>query len=359
MVDYGEFEDCTVNKDLQNHIDALKDYADHVVVEEADVGALKQTKKLLVEIERFIHRCEKEGLPVPEGLGADKVKVEADINQLTGGSKIGQVYEALLPIVVRLGRKCQRPLQKDLREALTVDDRKTTSPKEFRDLIVQFLGESGGSASLPDVMQRIEQSLQGHFTVADLDQMPRKQWCRWKDNVRHEIRKMKEEHILARRSTSTLILVTHDKGMSRREQQGSRRLRWERAAHREDCFDLTLMNPGVLDVTHCTQLLADVRTKDGVHPPRFNRHQGRELQKWLDNLNTPLREQAYAALSNWFLTDTEHCKSSPLADAARELWNALFCAMPDRRLTDPKRDYKILPERFYLWWPKQRDCQNR
>lgn len=158
------------------------------------------------------------------------------------------------------------------------------------------------------------------------------------------------EALLARRSPRTsLKLVTRDKGMSRREQQGSKRLQWKRPARRKDCFDLILMNPGVLDVARCRQLLEVVQS-------HFDTDASREFQRWLGNLDTPLGEQAYARLSNWFLTDEEH---SPLAEAARELWRDLFCAIPDRRLTDPNRDYKILRERLRLWWSKQWDCQNR
>lgn len=211
MLDYGELEGCTVNKSLQDHIDALKDYAEHAVIGKADVDALDQKTKLMEEIQSAVRRFERKGLPVPEGLAADRVRIEADISQLRGRSEIEQAYEALLPIVVRLGRTCQRPLPRDLREVLNAYDGNTTSPRVFRDLIVLFLKESAGSARLPDVMNRIEQSLQGHFTASDLGQTPRKRWCRWVDNVRLEIRKMKDEHILARRGTSTLMLVTHDR----------------------------------------------------------------------------------------------------------------------------------------------------
>jgi len=143
------------------------------------------------------------------------------------------------------------------------------------------------------------------------------------------------------------------------EQENLQRLRWERASLREDCFDLELANPRAFDANRCEELLEAVRTEDGVHPPHFNTDASNEFQRWLNNLNTPLREQAYARLSNWFLTDKEHCRNSPLAQAGLELWNALFCARPDIRLTNPKRDDKILPERFALWWSKQLDCQNR
>jgi len=135
--------------------------------------------------------------------------------------------------------------------------------------------------------------------------------------------------------------------------------RWERASMLEDCFDLQLTNPAGLDIDRCRQLVEALDEKDGIHPPHFNKDASKEFHRWLSNLNTPLREQAYARLSNWFLTDKEFCRNSPLGQVALELWNTLFCSKPDIRLTNPKRDHKILRERFVLWWPSQLDCQKK
>jgi hypothetical protein len=143
------------------------------------------------------------------------------------------------------------------------------------------------------------------------------------------------------------------------ERQDAPRLRWARASLREGCFDLELTNPEALDANHVGQLLKAVQTEDGVNPPHFNTDAGGEFERWLANLHTPLREQAYARLSNWFLTEKADCRGSPLAQTALELWRALFCAEPGKRLTHPKKDHKILPEEFDLWWSKQLDCQNR
>jgi len=123
--------------------------------------------------------------------------------------------------------------------------------------------------------------------------------------------------------------------------------------------DLQLENPGALDIDRCRQLIEALDKEDGIWPRHFNTDASKEFHRWLSNLNTPLREQAYARLSNWFLTDKESCRNSPLGQVALELWNALFCSKPDIRLTNSKRDHKILRERFELWWPKQSDCQEK
>jgi len=348
-----------MNEDLQNCIEKLKVYAERAVFNKDDLEKLEERITQLQVTRESILEYEKKGVPVPKGVRDEEEKLVAEIDKLTGGSEFGEVYKALLPIAVRLGRVCQRPLQKDLRETIIKDNKDITPPRVFRGLVIQFLKESGGSASLSDVMHQIEQSLQGHFTGPDRDLLPGKKRCRSQDNVLREIRQMKRERILTRRGGSTLILASHDREVTEGKQQGSQRLRWKRASCRDDCFDLELTNPEALDVDRCRQLLEAVTTEDGIRPPYFNKDASKEFHRWLSNLDTPLQEQAYARLSNWFLTDKEFCRNSPLGQSALELWNTLFCAKPDIRLTNPKKDYKILRERFDLWWPSQLDCQKK
>lgn len=134
-------------------------------------------------------------------------------------------------------------------------------------------------------------------------------------------------------------------------------LQWEGASKFPDRFDLRLKNPENLDVDSFRQLFEAVEKADGVWPRHFNTDAGKEFRRWLSDLNTPLQEQAYARLSNWFKTDKEYCRNSPLGQTAKEFWKAMFCAVPERRLTHPKRNYKILSDEFELWWDKQLKCQ--
>ena len=132
-----------------------------------------------------------------------------------------------------------------------------------------------------------------------------------------------------------------------------RKLKWERV---DNSFDLKVTNPNEVDVNKLKILLTTV--KDTKSWGRyFNKHASQEFHRWLDDLDTPLKEQAYARLSNWFLCDMQFIRETDLAKAALELWKAMFCTIPERRLTDPKRDDKILRGEFDLWWPKQQECQ--
>jgi len=85
------------------------------------------------------------------------------------------------------------------------------------------------------------------------------------------------------------------------------------------------------------------------------------FQKWLNNPQVPLREEAYVLLSNCFITEKPEVAGSSLAINAEILWNNLFCSKPTQRLSISKAGMndKILPENFELWWQRQLECQEK
>jgi hypothetical protein len=121
-------------------------------------------------------------------------------------------------------------------------------------------------------------------------------------------------------------------------------------------FDLVLENPEIVDIKVINELLERIKTTK-AWGRNFNRIASSEFDKWLNDLASPLKEQSYALLSNWFLTDIKCAKESDLAKVAKELWNKLFCCVPERRLTKPDEDYKIIKEAFDLWWHNELKCQ--
>jgi DNA repair ATPase RecN len=136
-----------MNEDLHNCIKKLKKYAERAVFNKDDLEKLEERITPLEVTRESILRYEKKGVPVPKGVRDEEEKLVAEIDKLTLGSEFGEVYEALLHIAARLGRTSQRTLQKDLRKAIIADDNNTTSPQVFRDLVIQFLKESGGVVS--------------------------------------------------------------------------------------------------------------------------------------------------------------------------------------------------------------------
>ena len=132
-----------------------------------------------------------------------------------------------------------------------------------------------------------------------------------------------------------------------------KKLKWKRV---DDSYDLELVNPEITSTRVLKKLLVVVEDIEswGRH---FNQEASSEFNRWLQNLDTPLKEQAYARLSNWFLCDMKFIRETDLGIASGYFWDALFCTRPKKRLTKPERDHKILREEFALWWPKQLRCQ--
>jgi len=133
----------------------------------------------------------------------------------------------------------------------------------------------------------------------------------------------------------------------------SNKLKWKRV---DDSYDLELVNPEITSTRVLKKLLVVVEDIEswGRH---FNQEASSEFDRWLQKLDTPLKEQAYARLSNWFLCGMKFIRETDLGIASGYFWDALFCTRPEKRLTKPERDHKILREEFALWWPKQLRCQ--
>lgn len=133
----------------------------------------------------------------------------------------------------------------------------------------------------------------------------------------------------------------------------SKKLKWERV---DDGYDLILVNPEIKS-TRVLKLFFMVVEDIESCGKHFNQPASIEFNRWLRNLDTPLKEQAYARLSNWFLCNQNFIRESDLGLASGYFWDILFCTRPEERLTKPEKDHKILHEKFVLWWPKQLRCQ--
>lgn len=138
----------------------------------------------------------------------------------------------------------------------------------------------------------------------------------------------------------------------------SAKLKWKRVKHG---FDLQVLNPKDINVNELRKLLLNVETSSANwrKDMHFDQRASKVFREWFSCPSMPLPTYAYAKLSNWFLTHLEWVRESPRGRAALELWKVLFCAVPnlENRLTDTKKNYKILQGEFDLWWTKQQTCQ--
>ena len=131
---------------------------------------------------------------------------------------------------------------------------------------------------------------------------------------------------------------------------------WERIP---GTYDLKVNNPSNLDFNKYRQMLKNIELPTDYNKD-FSEKAVRLINEWFDNPDDkPLKEAAYCFLSNWPLTSIEKTRKSSRSVAIWQLWDELFCARPQRRLTNWKiSGAKVIPAEFDLWWQKQQDCQS-
>jgi len=134
------------------------------------------------------------------------------------------------------------------------------------------------------------------------------------------------------------------------------KIKWGRV---DTSFDVVATNPESIDKGYFRRLLSEVETasanwRKDMH---FNQRAYKAFEDWIVDPSRSLPEYAYAVLSNWFPTSLKFVRESPRGQAALRFCKVMFCAIPEKRLTDPKRDDKIKPEKFRMWWKKQQQCQ--
>lgn len=127
-------------------------------------------------------------------------------------------------------------------------------------------------------------------------------------------------------------------------------LQWEQVS---GTFNLKLINPSKTNSANLRKLLKKVEADYSDYKKAFSKDASKYLTKWINQPTQALKEAAYCLLSNWFLTECSASKSTR-AFHAGNLWDALFCERPKRRLTNWKvSNRKVKPEEFRKWWKKQ------
>ena len=90
----------------------------------------------------------------------------------------------------------------------------------------------------------------------------------------------------------------------------------------DQTFDLQLKNPDMVHNNEIKKLNKYFKiVKETESWGRyFCKEAIDEFERWLKTMRTPLKEQSYARLSNWFLTSPKFIRKSPLGIAALEFW---------------------------------------
>jgi len=133
-----------------------------------------------------------------------------------------------------------------------------------------------------------------------------------------------------------------------------KKLKWKRV---NDSFDLQLVNFKDIDVEELRKLLQSVERDNPEYDKNFSKDASKYFRQWFAKPAQSLKEAAYCLLSNWFLTENSASRSTR-ALYAGNLWDALFCVRPKKRLTDWRiSGRKVVSQGFYKWWNKQQKCQ--
>ena len=99
------------------------------------------------------------------------------------------------------------------------------------------------------------------------------------------------------------------------------KLIWERAPQPGDEYALVLENPDAVNVGQLHELFAEVKRARGGRQLHFSLQATKAFEQWLHDVSAPLPSHAYARLSNWFLTEADVDRNSPLAERCESLWN--------------------------------------
>ncbi len=122
-------------------------------------------------------------------------------------------------------------------------------------------------------------------------------------------------------------------------------------------FDLVLAVPQELDSGRMKVLL-NVILEETHRGLTLSSRATKELRRWFDQPDTPLKSEAYVLLSNWFMTQSGD-RHSTVASGCENLWDAMFPCRPVERLSSPEpgRNHVMVPAEFQRFWRRLLDAQ--
>jgi hypothetical protein len=180
----------------------MRQAVEHLIEQRPDTAAQEAQ---LRAVAKAIEQLEKQQVPVPDSLRQMKMTLVGDIGQhaqfnrqlMVLGEGFAEVLETIESATVkpRLEGKSQKdstPRQRRSRNS----DQVVTSQSVLREYIVQALKEFGGSARRSNVLDRIEEMLEGQLTPRDFETRSDGRVIIWRNNACWERQAMVDEGIL-------------------------------------------------------------------------------------------------------------------------------------------------------------------
>ena len=151
-----------------------------------DNGETSAMEAQLREIAKAIDKLEKQGVPVPEPLRAEKTRlaaalgIEAESTQALN-HLADELEELLRDLKSRLGRDVEPSVQKKSKAKRSKVPK--TSKAVLRKLIVEALHHLGGAAQKSEVLKYMEHKLQGKLLPGDLEWRKTTNDYAWQNNA--------------------------------------------------------------------------------------------------------------------------------------------------------------------------------
>lgn len=165
----------------------------------SDNGETAAMEAQLREIARAIDKLDKQGVPVPDALRAEKTRLAAALSVSTEATQTlnhlaDELEELLKDLKDRIGRTPEATPAKKARA------KRAKSPKTdrsiLRKLIIEGLNDLGGSAHKNELYKLIEKKYEGRFLPGDFDYLPDGKRIVWKNYSDWEGTLMRKEGLL-------------------------------------------------------------------------------------------------------------------------------------------------------------------
>jgi len=173
------------------------------VVARLDAGIGRQEtvamETQLREIARTIDKLSKQGVSVPEPLRAEKIRLAAALGSHAEASRILRCFaegleNVLSDINAQIGYITENSNQGKTRARCSMSPK--TDRSLLRQMIIEGLIRSGGSAQKSDLYNYIETNHKNSFLPGDLEYSPDGKRIYWKLRCSREAKKMRREGIL-------------------------------------------------------------------------------------------------------------------------------------------------------------------
>lgn len=165
----------------------------------SDNGETAAMEAQLREIARAIDKLDKQGVPVPGALRAEKTRLAAALSMATETSQVlNLLAEELEELLTGLKRRIS--CISDVAAVKKPRAKRSKSPKTdrsiLRKLIVEALKELGGYAHKNDLYKLIEKKYEGRFLPGDFNYLPDGKRIAWKNYSDWEGTLMRKEGLL-------------------------------------------------------------------------------------------------------------------------------------------------------------------